>query len=225
MDFRLLPVVISRSLMKQLEVISFDAEGTLVTTEFSEAIWHEAIPALYARTNALDLASAKRRVYQEYDAVGNQRLEWYDIEYWFDYLKLGSSQPVIHNCLHKVARYPEVDDVLSSLADRYTLVVASGTPLELLDFLLADVKSRFARVFSSISHFRQLKTPDFYLKLCAELGVSPGQVLHVGDSRQFDLCNARESGLHACYLDRSRRDHEESLGDLTELERVLSGFD
>ena len=222
MDFDLLPVVISRSPMKRIEVISFDAEGTLVTPEFSEAIWHEAIPALYARTNALDLASAKRRVYEEYDAVGNQRLEWYDIEYWFDYLKLGSSQPVIHSCLHKVARYPEVDDVLSSLADHYRLVVASGTPLELLGFLLADVKSRFTRVFSSVSHFRQLKTPEFYLKLCAELGVSPDQVLHVGDSRQFDWFNARESGLHACYLDRSRRDHEESLADLTELEHVLS---
>ncbi|GAI48816.1 unnamed protein product, partial [marine sediment metagenome] len=33
--------------MKQIELISFDAEGTVVTPDFSEAIWHEAIPALY----------------------------------------------------------------------------------------------------------------------------------------------------------------------------------
>jgi FMN phosphatase YigB (HAD superfamily) len=224
MDFRLPPMIISLSGMKQVEVISFDAEGTIVTPDFSETIWREAIPALYARTKGLEPDEAKRRVFAEYDAVGNQRVEWYDLDHWFSHLGLGPSRPVIESCLDRIAYYPEVAEVLSSLAAGHRLIVASGTPVELLDFLLADFRSYFTRVFSSMSHFRQLKSPDFYLKLCAEMGVTPGQVLHVGDSWQFDCLNAREAGIHALHLDRSCRDHQGSLSDLTQLQDVLSAW-
>ena len=222
MDFRLLPVVRSLSRMQQFDVISFDAEGTIVTPDFSETIWREAIPALYARSRGLDLVEARTRVFEQYDAVGNQRVEWYDIDFWFRHLDLGPSRPVIESCRDRIAYYPEVDEVLSSLAAGHRLVVASGTPLELLDFLLADVRPYFARVFSSMSHFRQLKSPGFYLRLCAEMGVTPGRVLHVGDSWQFDCLNAREAGIHALYLDRSCRDHQGSLRNLTQLQDILS---
>jgi hypothetical protein len=83
MDFHLLIMIISVFQMRQIELISFDAEGTVVTPDFSQTIWHEAIPALYAQRKGLDLAQAKKCVYEEYDKIGDQRLEWYDIEYWF----------------------------------------------------------------------------------------------------------------------------------------------
>ncbi len=221
MDFRFLTMIISVFQMKQIELISFDAEGTVVTPDFSEAIWHEAIPALYAQKKGLDLAQAKRRIVEEYGRIGDQRLEWYDIEYWFSYLGLGSSEPVIQSCLDKIGHYPEVTEVLSSLASEYKLIVASGTPLELLHCLLRDIKPYFVRIFSSVSHYRQLKSPDFYLKLCEEMGVKPNQVIHVGDNWQFDFLNAQQAGINAFYIDRSGRNHQESLSDLTQLKRLL----
>ncbi|MGQ9546333.1 MAG: HAD family hydrolase [Dehalococcoidia bacterium] len=208
--------------MARFELISFDAEGTLVTPDFSQTIWHEAIPALYAQKRGIDLAQAKDCVAQEYGKVGDQRLEWYDIEYWFRYLGLGSCQPVIQSCLCKVCCYPEVKDVLSSLASKYRLIVASGTPLELLHCLLQDVKPYFVRIFSSISHYRQVKSPDFYLRICQEMGVEPSQVIHVGDNWQFDFLNARQAGLNAFYIDRSGKNHQGSLSDLTQLAHLLS---
>jgi len=221
MDFRLLTMVISAFPMKQIELISFDAEGTLVTPDFSEAIWHEAIPALYAQKKGIDLAQAKQCIAEEYGRVGDQRLEWYDIEYWFRYLGLGSSETVIQSCLCKIAYYPEITEVLSSLANRYRLIIASGTPLELLYCLLRDIKPYFVRIFSSISHYRQVKSPDFYLRICEEMGVKPSQVIHVGDNWQFDFLNARQAGINSFYIDRSGRNHEESLTDLTQLKHLL----
>jgi putative hydrolase of the HAD superfamily len=208
--------------MMQIELVSFDAEGTLVTPDFSETIWHEAIPTLYARKQGLDLAEAKRRIADEYAKVGDHRLEWYDIEYWFNYLGLGSSEPVIQSCLSKISYYPEITEVLSSLAGEYRLVVASGTPLELLRLLLQDIKPYFVRIFSSISHYRQLKSPEFYLRICEEMGVKPGQALHVGDNWQFDFLSARQAGLNALYIDRSGRNPQESLSDLTQLKHLLT---
>jgi HAD superfamily hydrolase (TIGR01549 family) len=221
MDFGLLTMIISAFQMKQIELISFDAEGTVVTPDFSQAIWHEAIPALYAQKEGLNLAQAKRHVAEEYGKIGDQRLEWYDIEYWFSYLGLGSSESMIQGCLNKIGYYPEVTEVLSSLASEYKLIVASGTPLELLHCLLRDIKPYFVRIFSSVSHYRQLKNPDFYIRICEEMGVKPSRVIHVGDNWQFDFLNARQAGINALYLDRSRRDHQESLNDLNQLKQLL----
>jgi FMN phosphatase YigB (HAD superfamily) len=208
--------------MKQIELISFDAEGTLVTPDFSETIWREAIPALYAQKHGLDFAQAKTRIVEEYSRIGDQRLEWYDIEYWFGYLGLGSSEPVIQSCMNKIYHYPEVTDIISSLAGEYKLIVASGTPLELLHLLLRDIKPYFVRVFSSISHYRQLKSTDFYLRICEEMGVKPSHVIHVGDNWQFDFLNARQAGINAFHIDRSGRNHQDSLTDLTQLKHVLT---
>jgi len=193
----------------------------VVTPDFSQAIWHEAIPALYAHKKGIDLAQAKRCIVEEYGRIGDQRLEWYDIEYWFSYLGLGSAEPAIKSCLGEIAYYPEVNEVLASLASEYKLIVASGTPLELLHFLLQDIEPYFVRIFSSISHYRQLKSPDFYLKVCEEMGVKPSQVVHVGDNWQFDFLNARQAGINALYIERSRRNHQESLSDLTQLKQLL----
>ena len=221
MDFGLLTMIISAFQMKQIELISFDAEGTVVTPDFSQAIWHEAIPALYAQKEGLNLAQAKRHVAEEYGKIGDQRLEWYDIGYWFSYLGLGSSESMIQGCLDKIGYYPEVTEVLSSLASEYKLIVASGTPLELLHCLLRDIKPYFVRIFSSVSHYRQLKSPDFYLKICEEMGVKPSHVIHVGDNWQFDFLNARQAGINAFYLDRLGINHQESLNDLTQLKHIL----
>ncbi len=207
--------------MRQIEIVSFDAEGTLVTPDFSETIWHEAIPALYAQKHGLDFAQAKKRITEEYNKIGVHRLEWYDIEYWFSRLDLGSSEPVIQKCLCKISYYPETDEVLSSLVREYRLIVASGTPLELLHCLLRDIKPYFARLFSSISHYRQVKNPDFYLRICEEMGVKPSKVVHVGDNWQFDFLNARQAGINAFYIDRSGENHQDSLADLTQLKRLL----
>jgi len=222
MDFGLLTMIISAFQMKQIELISFDAEGTVVTPDFSQAIWHEAIPALYAQKEGLNLAQAKRHVAEEYGKIGDQRLEWYDIEYWFSYLGLGSSESMIQGCLDKIGYYSEVTEVLSSLASEYKLIVASGTPLELLHCLLRDIKPYFVRIFSSISHYRQLKNPDFYIRICEEMSVKPSRVIHVGDNWQFDFLNARQAGINALYLDRSGRDHQESLSDLSQLKQLLA---
>lgn len=221
MDFGLFIMIISAFQMKQIELISFDAEGTVVTPDFSQAIWHEAIPVLYAQKQGLNLAQAKRHVVEEYGKIGDQRLEWYDIEYWFSYLGLGSSESMIQGCLDKIGYYPEVIEVLSSLASEYKLIVASGTPLELLHCLLRDIKPYFVRIFSSISHYRQLKNPDFYIRICEEMGVKPSRVIHVGDNWQFDFLNARQAGINALYLDRSGRNHQESLTDLSQLKQLL----
>jgi Predicted hydrolase (HAD superfamily) len=110
--------------------------------------------------------------------------------------------------------------VLSSLDGKYQLVVASGTPIELLDYLIEEIKPYFAHIFSSVSHYQRIKSPEFYLTICQEMGVRPGEVIHIGDNWQFDFLNAKQVGINAFHLDRSGSNHE-ALTDLTQLKPNL----
>ncbi len=63
--------------------ISFDLEGTLVTSDFSNFIWNEGIPKLYAEKNCINLDEAKNFIFTNYSRVGEEVIDWYDIKYWF----------------------------------------------------------------------------------------------------------------------------------------------
>ncbi len=188
--------------MDEISVVSFDAEGTLVTPDFSYTVWFEAIPERYAKKNHIGFEEARRIVEGEYRKIGDQRLEWYDVRYWFDKFGLGMPDAVLEKCRNKVCYYPEVRGVLDSLNGRYKLIVASGSTRDFLIHLLHDIQPYFREVFSSLTDYKQLKTPEFYLKICQAMGVKPTQVVHIGDNLQFDFLAPKEVGIQAFYLDR-----------------------
>jgi FMN phosphatase YigB (HAD superfamily) len=199
-----------------IKVVSFDAEGTLVTPDFSYSIWYEAIPEKYAEKKGIDFETARKIVEEEYSKVGDQRLEWYDVRYWFRKFSLGSPEAVLESYRHRVCYYPEVRDVVTELSGRYMLIVASGSMREFLRHLLQDIEPCFSRVFSSLSDYRQLKTPEFYLQICRVMGVRPEEVTHVGDNRDFDFIAPQKVGIRAFHLDR-KGEHDNALTSLREL--------
>lgn len=208
--------------MDGIKVVSFDVEGTLVTPDFSYAIWFEAIPRRYAEKHGIDFIQAKAVVEEEYKKVGDQRLEWYDVWYWFKRLDLGVPIQAMQGCRDRVSYYPEVMDVLESLSGKYTLSIASGSPREFLVHLLKDIEPNFTKIFSSVSDYKQLKTPEFYREMCRVLGVKPEQVVHVGDNWQFDVQSPSEIGVQAFYLDRKGQpNNEHSLTSLAQLKQHL----
>jgi FMN hydrolase / 5-amino-6-(5-phospho-D-ribitylamino)uracil phosphatase len=45
-----------------------------------------------------------------------------------------------------------------------------------------------------------------------QLGVAPGELLHVGDDPQLDICGARDAGLHTAWINRTQAPWPASLG-------------
>jgi HAD superfamily hydrolase (TIGR01549 family) len=210
--------------LNEVKVVSFDAEGTLVTPDFSYAVWFEAIPECYAERHGVNFELARKAIEEEYQKVGDQRLEWYDVRYWFDKLDLGMPDQMLERCKSKVQYYPEVEEVLASLSGRYKLVVASGSMRDFLNHLLQDIEPYFTRIFSSLTDYKQLKTSEFYLRMCQAMGVKPSQVVHVGDNWQFDFVAPREVGIQAFYLDRKRQaNHQNAVASLLQLKVHLTG--
>jgi FMN phosphatase YigB (HAD superfamily) len=202
-----------------IRVISFDAEGTLASHAFSRSIWQEIVPTLYGQQHGLTFEDAAPQVFAQYATIGPNRQEWYDIGYWFRRLGLGEAAPVIEAHRHLIQIYDDVVPVLDALRERFTLVVASSTPLEFLSPLLRDVAPAFVRMFSSTSACGRLKDEEFFRWLCREVGADPSQTVHVGDNRLRDYEYPSAVGLRAFHLDRSGESNSalHSLRELLEL--------
>lgn len=210
---------------KDIKVISFDVEGTIVTTEFSAAIWFEMIPRRYASRHNMTFEEATQHIREAYDSVGDQKLEWYDVQYWFNRFDLGQADIAMEELQHRVIYFPDTAGVLNSLTRDYRLNVASGSPRPFLKHLLRDVEHNFSTVFSSTSDFQQVKTADFYRDMCRKLGVDPRQIVHVGDNIQFDFSEPASVGILAFHLDREgKTGNPAALRDLWQLTELLDKF-
>ena len=208
--------------MKDINIISFDVEGTLVTTDFSAAIWFEGIPQSYAARHGISTEAATKILISEYEKISDQRMEWYDVNYWLKRFDLGSPSVLLSRYRDRIKYYPEVSGVLSALSQKYTLIVASGTPRDFLGHLLTEINSYFAQIFSSTSDYKSVKNRNFYSSICQEMKTQPHKIVHVGDNRQFDYESAQEAGMQSYYLNRSAAaEHQYTLNSLSELIDLL----
>lgn len=212
------------SIVSKVKVISFDAEGTVVTPQFSTLIWYEAIPQQYARQRGMGVDEARKQIERQYSEMGMQRVEWYDVRYWFEQFSLTDYRSVLDAYRHAVGLYPETEETLRSLSRHCSLVVTSASSRDFLELLLEPIRGHFRHVFSCISDYRLLKTADFYRLVCDGLGVSPEEVVHIGDNWNGDYLAPREIGMRAFYLDRTgERVGEDVVRSLTEFERAMAG--
>jgi len=187
-------------------VVSFDLEGTLVNRVFSDLVWNWGVPELYAERWGLSFSEDRKRVLDEYAKVGDGRVEWYDIKYWFNRFGLSDHRKLLEKYRHKISYYPEVEDVLRSLSMDYTLVLATNSARDIIDFLADKVRRYFSQIFSATSDFKCLKRDGvFYEKMCRALNVKPESVVHVGDGWEDDFLAPRRVGINAFHLDGSGR--------------------
>jgi HAD superfamily hydrolase (TIGR01549 family) len=210
--------------MRRIRVLSFDLEGTLVDNNFSRLVWEEGLPALYAEEKGISLESALKRVMEEYDKIGPERIEWYDLRYWFRRFELRADwRSLLERFKDSVGSYPEIRGVLDRLSRDHDLIIVSNTSRDFMDFQMKQLNSCFKRVFSAPTDYGSIKSPELYIRICSELGVKPQEMVHMGDHRRFDFTAPKEVGITAFFLDRSGKEQGEYvIRDLEEFELRLS---
>ena len=208
------------------KLISFDMDGTLVGSEFTDWVWGHGIPTLYAEKTGLSFEAAKVFVEGEYRKIGEGSIEWYDIKYWFHFFRLESSwKELMERYVDRIHVYPDVHHTLERLKDGFTLILTSNAGREFIDVEMkaTGLLKYFDQIFSATSDFHQVKkTVQFYEGLCKMLRVDPEDIVHVGDHYEFDYLIPQALGIHAFYLDRLARERGDfTLWDLRDLEKRL----
>lgn len=209
--------------MKRIKVASFDVEGTLIDHRFSDLVWERGVPEWYARKEGINFQRAKEYVKGEYDRVGEERIEWYDIGYWFQRFGLGADwKRLLRDYEHEIAVYPEVPGVLETLSKRHSLIIISNSAREFIDLQLKKNRNHFTHIFSATSDFKQVKkTTEVYSKICSILEIKPDEMVHVGDHWNFDFIAPRKLGITAFYLDRTGKEKGKFVvKDLKEFEKI-----
>ncbi|MEM2878542.1 MAG: HAD family hydrolase [Candidatus Hadarchaeales archaeon] len=208
-------------------VISFDLDGTLINWDFAEALWTRGMAESYARRWGLCFSDALNEIKRRYDSVGIERLEWYDINYWWNEFDLpGSWRELAERCKHAIGTYPEVIDVMETLrkeCDEMIVVTNGARELSEMELSQSGLKRYVDRLFSVTSDFGHVKNNGaVYSKVLAEIGASPSGVVHVGDNWKFDYIAPREAGILSFYLDRDGvKPGENVVRDLKEFAKIV----
>ena len=190
-----------------MKIISFDLDGTLVTDAFTQVVWHQGIPQLYAEKCGCTLRDAQEFIVQEYNKVGDTALEWYDIHYWLDFFDLEVDwKTLLGKFKSMITTYPEVKEVLSYLNKTHQLIITSNAAREFLNTEIEEttLSPYFDHIFSATSDFKEVKkTEAFYMKICSTLNVKHTQIIHIGDHYDFDYRIPQQLGMTSYYLDRT----------------------
>ncbi|HLD75592.1 MAG TPA: HAD family hydrolase [Candidatus Norongarragalinales archaeon] len=189
-------------------IFSFDLDGTLIDKNFDDAIWLEELPKLYSRQNGTTMEKAKEIFFAEYRKIGPNRLEWYDVGHWFEKMGLDvSARKVVEDLKHRILLYPDVLPALRRLKKSGTrMVVFTNSPRMFTEIKIKAerLESFFEKIVCVPTDYRKVKGHDgAFERFAGELGVTTGDITHVGDSYEIDYLPALKAGCKAILIERT----------------------
>ena len=208
-----------------IRILSFDLVGTLIHPEYVDSFWEEEIPKQLARERGISFEKAREYALAEYQKIGDNDVRWYLPAFWTKKFGLLTSPiTILETSANKTCYYPDTLEALASLHDRYQMIIASGAPIEIIEFVIRPIASYFHRIFSTVSSLGYVKkTEDFYSHICRELGSKCESILHIGDDKILDFELSRRAGFNSYYLDRKCDDPlgYDTIRNLVELRNKL----
>ncbi len=172
------------------KVISFDLDGTLVDARYGDMVWNHGIPDEYARAYGMTFDEAKSFVRARYESVGDGDILWYEIRHWLKRFSLDTdADELLARYEPYISLMPDAAEVLHALRKRYTLIIASNAARIFVEKELSHtgIAGYFSHIVSATTDYGMVKKEQgFFMRLCSDLGITSGEIVHVGDHPVFD---------------------------------------
>jgi len=220
-------MVNEKTITDDIKIISFDLDGTLVKSTYADSVWLEGVPKLYAKEKKLPLEYVKEYIFKEYYKVGENKKEWYDIDWWFKHFKInGSWQELLNEYRFVVEIYPDTIETIKKLSKKFDLIIISNAKEEFIKIQIEETKINkyFSHIFSSLSDFNIVKKmPQVYKEICDKLKINTNEIVHVGDSKEFDFVSPQKIGIRSYYIDREKTEKGNNvIHSLFDLEKLFN---
>ena len=178
-----------------IDTVLLDMDGTLLDRHFDDHFWLEHVPARWAARNGKDLEFARRHLYALFRSQENT-LNWTDLDYWSDHLKLDI--PMLKKEVeHLIAVHPFVIDFLLFLKhQRKSVWLVTNAHSKTLDLKMK--KTRIGAYFDGIISAHQVGLPKedqrFWHALQSFVPFTPNRTM-LGEDSETNLLTAAAYGI------------------------------
>jgi putative hydrolase of the HAD superfamily len=226
--------------LHRIRAISLDLDDTLwainpVIYEAEASLWRwlgENYPQVHERFSSRDLLDMRRDVMDEFsDKLHDFRflrkkvLARVAVESGYDEDMVEPAFDVFDQARNVVELYPDVLPDLEMLYEQFTIVALTNGNANLQTIGIAHL---FHGVVTATETGVAKPGRPIFDAAIREAGVSPAEVLHVGDHPETDIDGARRAGMRTAWINRNGDDWPEHLDSpdavittITELRELL----
>lgn len=176
-----------------IKILSFDLQGTLSDSKFSDHFWLELLPEKHSSKNRNKLEESKIELKKIFSRIGKYDSLYYDDSAWAEQLDFETLE-----VLEKSEIQPKLESKFYDFIQNTSLpsIIISTTTDLFIKYELGENIGLFKKTYSCIDYFNcGGKTKDIFLRVAEELKVKPSEILHIGDSVEMDIENAKKAGV------------------------------
>lgn len=188
------------------EVISFDLQGTISDSSFSDAFWLELLPQLYSEYHQLSVEDSKKALKEQFRSFGIYDMRYYSFDYWLKALNVTAEWNDLLKRVNKTpVLFPEMRSLIIKLSKEHPLLLFSATTKQFIQHELGDLVPYFKWIISAVDDLQCAgKPPQAFNSIATSLKISPEKILHIGDDATMDVKNAKEAGWNSFHFDKTK---------------------
>lgn len=187
-------------------LISFDLQGTLSDSAFSDEFWLKLLPELYAKKKDISIEESKAELRTQFKEMGKYHRLYYCAQSWLDELCPGRTvADTVSDLKNAPHLYQDSLRLVEELAAASVpLIILSTTTHDFIELELNEARQHFSHVYSTLDDFAMPgKSAQAFKEAAQRCGVEVGKILHIGDCPEMDIKNAQEAGCQTFFFDKT----------------------